>query len=80
VITILLNAGAEVNAKNKDGGTALMDAAKTNTNPEVITTLLKAGADAKANDLTGKTAFDYAQDNEKLKNTDAYVQLQKASK
>jgi len=40
---------------------------------------LKAGADAKAKDKLGKTAFDYAQANEKLKGTDAYRQLQEAS-
>jgi ankyrin repeat protein len=45
----------------------------------VITTLLRAGADAKAKDNYGKTAFDYAQNNEKLKGTDAYRQLQEAS-
>ncbi len=56
-----------------------MDAAGSNMNPEVITTLLKAGADAKAKDNYGETAFGYAQNNEKLKGTDAYRQLQEAS-
>jgi ankyrin repeat protein len=45
-----------------------------------MTELLKAGADAKAKDSQGKTAFDYAQDNEELKGTYTYQQLQKASK
>jgi len=45
----------DVNARDKDGWTPL----------------LKAGANAKAKSKYGKTAFDYAQDNEKLKGTDA---------
>jgi ankyrin repeat protein len=77
---MLLKAGADVKAQDKNNGlTALMYAAETNQNPEVITTLLKSGADAKAKDNAGKTALDYAQDNENLKGTDAYRQLQEAS-
>jgi ankyrin repeat protein len=57
-----------------------MVAARYNQNPEVITTLLKAGADAKAKDSAGKTAFDYAKNNDRLEGTDAYSQLQEASK
>ena len=79
VITVLLAAGADVNALNIFGGTPLMYAAEYNPNPEVITTLLKAGADAKAKDNAGKTAFDYAQSNEKLKGTDAYSKLASAN-
>jgi ankyrin repeat protein len=80
VITTLLNAGQDLTARSKDGVTALMFAAESNKNPEVIMTLLKAGADAKVKDNEGKTAFDYAQGNEKLKGTNAYQQLQEASK
>lgn len=82
MITVLLNAGSEINAHNSSGVTALMAAAGYNQNFEVITILLKAGADAKAKDLIGQTALDYAQDNvsqAKLKDTDAYQQLLKAS-
>ena len=52
IITALLNAGADVNAMNSFGMTALMAAASGNENPEVITTLINAGADvnAKGND------------------------------
>ena len=42
--------------------------------------LMKAGAGATIKDRTGKTAYDYAQDNEKLRSTGAYWQLQEASK
>lgn len=50
-------------------------------NAEVLVLiLLKAGADAKAKDSTNKTALDYARANAKLKDTDAYRQLEKASR
>jgi hypothetical protein len=79
VITTLLKAGADVKARTNGGWTTLMYAAADNPNPEVISTLLKAGADAKAKDNSGKTAFDHAQDNAKLKETDAYKQLEEVS-
>jgi ankyrin repeat protein len=78
VITTLLKAGADINARDKAGQTPLMVAAYKNENPDVIMTLLKAGADAKVKDGTRKTAFDYAGDNEKLKDTDAYWTLNDA--
>ena len=79
MISTLLKAGADTNARIKDGMTALMEAAMYNQNPEVITTLLAAGADTKAKDNARKTAFNYAQTRAKLKGTDAYRQLQEAS-
>jgi ankyrin repeat protein len=78
VITVLLKAGADVNVRANDGLTVLMAAAHSNPNPEVITVLLKAGADAKVMNAHGKTALDYAQENEKLKGTDAYNKLEEA--
>lgn len=80
VISILLKAGSDVNVRNNEGKTALMSAALYNQHPEAITMLLAAGADAKVRDNAGKTAFDYAQDNWKLKGTDALKQLEEASK
>ena len=80
VITVLLKAGADVNAQDKYGTTPLMFAAKNIwEHPEVITILLDAGADGKAKNDQGKTAFDEAQQNQNLKDTDAYRQLQEAS-
>ena len=58
--------------------TPLMYAAKYNENPDVITTLLNAGADAKAKSIEGKTAFDYAQNNHKIKGTKVYWDLNNA--
>ena len=42
--------GADVNARDNDGVTALMYAAESNQNPDVVATLLKAGADILAKD------------------------------
>ena len=54
VITLLLEAGADVNAKDKRQRTALMEAAKENATPEIITMLLKAGADIHHKDKRGR--------------------------
>jgi len=79
VILTLLKAGAVLEDRDKAGWTTLMCAARYSPNPEVVTTLLKAGADVKAASKEGKRAVDYARDNEKLKDTDAYQELEKAS-
>jgi ankyrin repeat protein len=78
VITTLLNAGAKLDDRDKNGMTPLMHAAWINMNPDVITTLLNAGANAKAKSNEGKTAFDYAQNNTKIKGTKAYWDLNNA--
>jgi ankyrin repeat protein len=80
VVTTLVRAGANLDARNNIGMTPLMAAAGLNKNPEVVVTLLKAGSDAKVKDRAGATALTYAQGNEKLKGTDAYQQLQEASR
>ena len=76
---MLLDAGADVNA-TISGWTALILAAKSNPNPEVIMTLLKAGANARSKDWFGRTALWYAHSNEKLKGTNALKQLEEASR
>ena len=47
-------------------------AAWHNENPSVITALIEGGADPGARDEWGKTPFDYAEDNEALRGTEAY--------
>jgi len=79
MVSILLKNHADVNAKDKHGNTPLICAAQQK-NPQVIILLLKAGADAKAKDSDGKTALDFALKNEHLKGTDAFRQLQRASR
>jgi ankyrin repeat protein len=78
VITTLLQAGADVYARDANGATPLHLAADLNPNPDVITTLLQAGADGSTKDNDGKTPFDLAEDNEAIKNTDAYWTLNDA--
>ena len=80
VVSALLAAGADVNAQDNGGWTALMGAAVFNQHLEVIGMLLAAGAKAEAKDYAGRTAFDYAKTRAKLKDTDALRRLQKASK
>ena len=66
VISILLKAGAKMNARGPNGWTALMMAAYNNPNPDVVEALLKAGADGRIRSGAGETAYDYAQDNDKV--------------
>ena len=88
-LSLLIKAGANINARSEtrsitgipsqnSGMTPLMFAAGNNPSPEVITVLVDAGADAKARDSDGKTAFDYAEKNEKLKGTKQYQDLKDA--
>ena len=55
--------------------TPLHYAARFSRNPAVIETLLEAGADASARDNEGKIPWDYAQENEALRGTDAWWRL-----
>jgi hypothetical protein len=79
VIAFLINAGADVNARNSFGSSPLMEAAKNNTNSEVIIILLKHGANPNAIDYNEKKAIDYANGNEYLKNTEALRKLEESS-
>ena len=65
VITLIVNAGADINAKDEKGKTALMYAAGGNNSTAVVKALIAAGADTSIKDsfFFGKTAKDYAKDN-----------------
>ena len=55
-----IEAGADVEARDKNGSTTLMYAAANNQNSEIIETLLKHGADVEARDNNGWTSLAYA--------------------
>ena len=74
----LIDAGANVNAKNNIGSTALMWAADYG-HAEAIKVLLNAGADVNIRNNRGKRAVDFARYNEKLKGTDALRLLEERS-
>ncbi len=71
-VRALIAAGADVNAKDKLGWTPLIFAVSRVPNPEVIRALLNAGADRRAKTDMGKTAFDLAELNNKIRDTDEY--------
>jgi ankyrin repeat protein len=77
-IKALIKAGVDVNARTSSGRTPLHQHARWSYHQEVIPVLLKAGANPKAKDENGRTPWDYIQDNEELKNTDAYWLLNDA--
>ena len=56
-VKALLTAGAEVNAQDANGWSALMVAALHNPNPEVVAVLLESGADVKAKNGQGRDAL-----------------------
>ena len=69
-VKALIKAGADVNAKDRDGKTALMVSSggvKTEIgdacNPEMMKALIAAGADVKAKDKAGNTALHFAAGN-----------------
>ena len=78
MIEVLLAAGANLEAQNKFRYTPLHEAAEHNKNPAVIEVLLAAGANPKARTVEGKTPWDFAQDNEALKGSDAFWRLNEA--
>lgn len=76
-LKVFLDAGADVNARVETGWTALMWPVGSGT-AENVKLLLDVGADASLKSNVGSTAWDHAQGNEKLKDTDAYWMLNDA--
>lgn len=64
IVSLLLERGADVRAKDTRGWTPLHGAAWYNYT-EVCELLLQYGADANAKDYEGKTAYDVASENGK---------------
>lgn len=60
VIDALLAAGANINARNYLGETALIMAVNTNPETKITTQLIKCGADINASDYQGHSVLDYA--------------------
>jgi ankyrin repeat protein len=58
VLTVLLDAGADANARVENGQTPLLVAAMISEDPDVLTLLLEAGADGTTVNDDGKTPFD----------------------
>lgn len=71
----MIKAKADINARDQNGWTPLMAAARFNSSPAVIEALIKAKANFNARDMSGKTAFDYAEDNPEIKGTPVYWKL-----
>jgi len=61
IVTVMLAAGADKGATDKDGRTALMVAAGSVDAASAVEVLLKAGADPNAKDKQGRTALAIAQ-------------------
>ncbi len=60
IVTALIQAGADVNAKDRYGRTALGIAVERSTTPEIVRVLIQAGADVNAKDGIGWPPLMYA--------------------
>ena len=74
-IQAAISNGANVNAVNSKGRTALMMAAMKNSHPEVIELLLNSGAEPNSKSKKGVSALTYAEANKHLQNTTALGRL-----
>ena len=74
----MLQAGANLEARDEYSGTPLHRAAELSKNPAVIKVMLDAGADTAARNAAGKTPWDLVQVNDALKGSDAYWRLNDA--
>ena len=67
-VSMLLEAGVDVNARGTDGSTALIRATARHSDPHIVAMLLEAGADVNARDNRDATALTNA-----ARNADSYL-------
>ncbi|MDG2292657.1 MAG: ankyrin repeat domain-containing protein [Phycisphaerales bacterium] len=80
VVSELLAAGADVNARSELNWTPLFFAARWTPDPAIVLLLLEAGADAAVEDRDGFDALTYAGRNDALKGTEAFRALRAATR
>ena len=80
MVKTLLDAGADLNARDESGWTPLHWAVWLSETPAVVKTLLDAGADPNARTKDGLTAWDLipVPDDSPLRDSDVYWQLHDA--
>jgi ankyrin repeat protein len=71
----LIEAGADVNARNMADYTALIWATRENPNPEVVLLLLDAGANPAVRGVDGRRAVEFLAENPALLGTPAEARL-----
>ena len=75
VVQALLDAGSDLRSRSERDWTPLHSAAASNNNPLVVQALLDAGADGNVRTLQGILPFELASDNPRIKDSQAYWQL-----
>jgi len=78
IVRALLAAGEPIDERSGNGMTALMYVAEYGRSAETLLSLLSAHADPNLKSLAGKTAWDYIQQNDNLKDSSAYWALNNA--